>query len=296
MGRLSKLALVAKTGRFDSRTLYAGWTEEGLPELTTDVGGLTEEAREEAATFLRSGYPIQTLNLRRQLGVVVVEFAGPIQDLKDPGPRNLVQDTIKIYVRDTRGSSYELTLGELEVLEMIGNNMIIFQSFGSVLDTTERQEAIQIYSFFLPGTDDRQDLLVLIKPTNENLGNLIDAIIFMQDVVKKLLQNDERQPREYRKGYSDAGIEAEEEIRKEFLKSKGFFGFLYVPEDQPTVLESLKEMIIDLLSVPTEGNKRQPLLAEKPREERLPDRNTITRMRMTAAKMFLYARSRIRRV
>lgn len=299
MGILASLALVAKVGKFDPRLLYAGWSDDGLPILTINVDDLSEEATGQAKTFLSSGYPIPTLLVRRrQIEVVVVEFAGPVQDLKDPSPRNLVQDTIKILVKNSSGDSEELTLGELEVLEMIGSNTMIFQRFGSVLDTSERQEAVSYFSFFLPGSEElgRQDLLVLLRPTNDNLGNLVDAIIFIQDVIKKLLMNDERQPKEFRKGYLDAGKEAEDEIKKELNKSKGLFDFLFVPEDKNGPSDSLKEMILDFVTVPADGSKpRNPFLGPSQKaQDSTFDRKTLDRLRHTASKMFLFARSRIR--
>jgi len=299
MGKLANLALVAKAGKFNPQTLFAGWTDAGLPVLTTNASDLTPEATEQAQTFLRSGYPIPTLSIKRALGVVVVEFAGPVQDLKDVSAKNLVQDTIKIWVKDGKGVSIELTLGELEVMEMMGSNLIVFQRFGSVLDTADRQEAVSYFSFFLPGNSEagRQDLLVLMRPTNESLGNLIDTIIFMQDVVKKLLLNDERQQPGFKKGYLQAGTEAEKEIQKESQKAGGLLGFLTIPEDQKDPAETLKDMILDFITVPTDGSKaRNPLFvsASNSQDNAVPDRKTLDRMVRTAGKMFLFARSRIR--
>lgn len=296
MSRLASLALVAKAGKFDSRTLYAGWTDAGLPVLTNSTSDLSDDASDQAKTFLNSDYPIPTLPLRRQLDVVAVEFAGPVQDLEDPSPDNLVQDTIKVTVKNTSGKEVELTLGELDVLGMIGNNMMVFQRFGSILDTAERQKAVPYFSFFLPGNDDRQDLLVLMHPTNENLGNLIDAIIFIQDVIRKLLMNDEHQAKQFKKGYLTAGQEAEQEINKELQKSHGMFSFLFVPEDTPDPLNTLGKMIVDFVSVPTDGSKPTNPLTEPVKKvvEVAPDRKTLDRLRLTAAKMYLYAKSRIR--
>lgn len=299
MSKLASLVLVAKAGKFNTQFLYAGWTDTGLPVMTTNASDLTQEAQEQARTFIRSNYPIPTLLMRRELGVVVVEFAGPVQDIQDVSPRNLVQDTIKVWVKNGKGEDVELTLGELEVLEMLGTNMIVFQKFGSVLDTQDRQVAVPYFSFFLPGNSEasREDLLVLMKPTNESFGNLIDTVIFMQDVVKKLLLNDDKQPAGYKKGYLQAGKEAEKEIEKELSKSGGLFSFLTIPADQDGPLETLKDMIWEFISVPTDGSKpTNPLLAPDrnlPNSSVVPDRNTLTKMVKTAAKMCLFARSRI---
>ncbi len=302
MGKIVSLALVVRAGKLDSRTIYAGWTDAGLPVVSLDTEDLTPESLEEAETFIRSGYPIPSITLRRQLSVVVVEFAGPVKDMEDPSPRSLVQDSIQVTVTDTRGRSIDLTLGELEVLEMIGNNMITFQKFGSVLDTQDRQVAVSYYSFFLPGNsqEDREDLIVLMKPTNRNVGNIIDAVLFIQDVIKKLLQNDQKQPPEYRKRYLDAGREAEVEIAQALRKQGGLFSFLMA--DDPTVpkppglADTLGEMLKDMLSVTPDGKGKNPFLkSNRSGSDPLPDRKILDRIRLTAVKMYGYAKSRIRR-
>ena len=299
MGKIASLALVSRAGKFDSRTIYAGWTDAGLPVISVDVKDLTPESLEQAETFVRSGYPISSLSLRRQISVVVVEFAGPVKDLEDPSPRSLVQDSIQVTVTDTRGASVDLTLGELEVLEMIGNNMIVFQKFGSVLDTQDRQVAVPYYSFFLPGNVKREDLIVLMKPTNRNVGNVIDAVLFIQDVIKKLLQNDQKQSPEYRKRYLDAGREAEEQIAQALKKQGGLFSFLMADDPSapkaPGLGDTLGEMLKDLLSVTPNGKIRNPLLkSNQSSVDPLPDRKTLDRLRLTAVKMYCFAKSRIR--
>lgn len=296
MGKLANIVLVCKAGKL-GKMLYAGWTETGLPILTTSPYDLTTEALTQAQTFTRSGFPMPTLSMRAELGVVVVEFAGAVLDLKDSSPRNLVEDSIKIWVKDSRGSTEELSLGELEVLEMIGNNMIMFQRFGSVLDTQDRQVAVPFYSFFLAGSPEagRQDLLVLIRATNDNLGNIIDTVVFIQDVIKKLLLNDESQDPRFKKGYLQADKQAEKEIQEELKKSGGIFSFLMVPEDQPDPVETLKQMIVDFVMVSADGTSKN-ILADSPKQSStpMPDKNTLDKLVRTAAKMFLFARSKIR--
>ncbi len=298
---IEELSLVAKVG---SRPLYAGWSVSGLPVLTTSSTDLSEKAREDLKTFNKSDSLIPKLPLRNnQLSVVILSVAGPVQDMKDQSARKLTQDTIKVSVTDTRGDSSEITLGELEVLRMIADGLIVFQRLGTVLDTADRQEAVEIYSFFLPGSDgfgeditERPDQLLLVKPTNDNVGNLIDIVIFISDVIKKLIANDRRQPAGYKKGYLVAEDEAEKQIAKQLAKEGGLFSFLYVPVTKEENKSTLKDLLTDFLMVPTDGSKPvNPLMVpvEKKAQFSDPSKDNLLLLRTIAAKMYLHAKSRI---
>ncbi len=296
---IEELSLVAKVG---SRPLYAGWTSRGLPILTSSDNDLSESAREDLRTFKKSGLVIPKLSLRgSHLDVAVATIAGSVQDIKDTSRKNLAQDTIKVTVTDSSGSSYDITLGELEILKMIADCVITFQRLGTIFDTVDRQEAVEIYSLFLQGTqgngdtiEDRPDLLLLLKPTNDNLGNIIDTIIFASDIIKKLINNDRRQPAGYKKGYLEAEDEAEKVIASQ--GPKGLLGWFYEPVNKEQAKTTMKNMITDLFFVPADGSKSPGFFmepVENKKEFSEPTRENLNRLRTIASKMFLFAHSRI---
>lgn len=291
---IEELALVAKVGL---RPLYAGWSADGLPMLTTSTDDLSSRAQGDLETFNKSTSAIPKIALRgSRLDVVVVSVAGPVQDIKDSSPRNLAQDTIKINVTDAQGKTNELTLGELEALKMIADNLIVFQRLGTIFDNADRQEAVEIHSYFLPASGNRTDLLMLFKATNDNVGNLVDIILFVSDVIKKLISNDRRQPAGYKKGYLEAEDEAERQIAKQLAKEKGIFGFLYVPVTTEQSKSTLKDLLTDFLYVPADGSKpKNPFMVpvERKAEFSEPSKNNLLLLRTIASKMYLYARSRI---
>jgi hypothetical protein len=295
---IEDLCLVARTDGYSQKGVLAGFTDSELPMLTIDVDDLSDQAKLDFQAFSRSGYPIPKIRGGRQIEVASIQYADQIQDLKDPSPERLIQDTVRISVLNQDGSSNELILGELELLNMIGNLMITFQRFGSVLDSADRQEAVEYFSFYLPGFDEdrnidgdsRPDFLLLIKPTNKNVGNLIDVILFVSDVLKKLVMNDNRQMSDYRKGYQSIQDSVQKQLARNQSKAKGLFDFLYVPANQTSFIR-------DLLYVPVDGSKpRNPLLvpvASKP-DLSQPSKDNLLAMKLMASKMYEMAKTRTR--
>ncbi len=292
---IEMLALVAKAG---SRYVYAGWDYTGQPVLSTSKDDLSPEASSTLQFFVKSGYPIPKLQLANgELSVAIASIVGAVQDLKDVSQRELVQDTIQITIINESGSQEAITLGELEALRMIGDGLLTFQFLGTVLDTEDRQEAVNVFSLFLPGDYDesRPDLILLIKPTNINIGNAIDTVLFVSDIVKKLIANDRKQPTQMRKGYLDAEAAAEKEIEREAAKSGGLLDFFLEPAFKEKSKTGLKKLVTDFFTTTPGQSGSNFFLVPVENQDQFAEGSSdnLLLLRTIATKMYMYARKRI---
>lgn len=292
---IETLALVAKAG---SRYVYAGWDHAGQPVLSTSKDDLAPEASSTLQFFVKSGYPIPKLQLTNgELSVAIASIVGAVQDLKDVSQRELVQDTIQITIINESGSQETVTLGELEALRMIGDGLLTFQFLGTVLDTEDRQEAVNVFSLFLPGDyeESRPDLILLIKPTNINIGNAIDTVLFVSDIVKKLIANDRKQPSKMRKGYLEAEVEAEKAIEREAASNGGLLDFFLEPAFKEKSKTGLKNLVSDFFTTTPGQPASNFFLVPVEKQEQFTEGSVdnLLLLRTIATKMYMYARKRI---
>lgn len=296
---IDKLVLVA---RANSKMLYAGWDEKDQqPVLSAFKSSLTTDALEALQFFTKSGSKIPTIDLAGEsLSVAVVGVVGAVQDITDISPTNIAQDTIKITVRDQNGLQQTITLGELEALKMIGDGIMIFQSIGTVLDTADRQVAVKNCSLFLQGNyeDSRPDMILLIKATNDNLGNTIDTVLFISEIIKKLIANDRKQPSEFQKGYLKAEAQAEKEIEQQAENEGGVLSFFFESTYKEHRKTTLQNMFVDFFTAPTDGSgSSNPFLGPVENTKKF-SRGTwenVLLLRVMATKMYMYARKKISR-
>lgn len=295
---IEKLVLVARAG---SKMLYAGWDENDQPVLSTSKSSLTSEAQEALQFFTKSGSRIPSIDLTSgSLSIAVVSIVGAVQDITDTSPNNIAQDTIKIVVQDQEGVRQTITLGELEALKMVGDGIMIFQSVGTLLDTPDRQVAVKNCSLFLEGNyeDSRPDMILLIKATNDNFGNTINTVLFISEIIKKLIANDRKQPTEYQKGYLKAEAQAEKEMEEQALKEGGVLSFFFEPTYNEHRKTTLKNMFVDFFTAPTDGSgASNPFLGpvENTKKFSKGTWENVLLLRTMATKMYMYAKKKISR-
>jgi hypothetical protein len=200
-------AAVVSTARgVRGRSIFVGWTSEGLPAASTQLTGLTDKARESLRRYRGSGLPPRRVPYAALVPVTYV-LTGSAVDFADTETRR-AEDQVNYTVVDAAGRRRVIALGERGVLGGIAASRDPWQSTvdGSAGIGALAVDAVPLYTVFapLPGARADTGLAMLFEPTLPGETNEPAFRSFVRNTISRLLMLDESQPVKSRKGYVEA--------------------------------------------------------------------------------------------
>ncbi len=182
--------------------IYIGWGPDGNPAATRDRGELAPTGQDIMRVYDRA----RNLQIPETSysNIVPVEYSYiKLKDLDSPA-----EDYFLVNVRDSKGTSRQFRIGELELLDGIVNARTYFQDTSATGDLGERIVPSEpIYAVVAPSfdIDDKYTALaILFKPPMQDVPQEATFQYFVVSVLRILSRNDKKDDPPARKGYYHA--------------------------------------------------------------------------------------------
>jgi hypothetical protein len=200
-------ASVVSTARgVRGRSLFLGWTADGLPAASTDLSGLAEPARKSLNHYRGSGLAPRKVPYAALVPVTYL-VTGPAVDFADTELRR-AEDQVRYTVLDAAGARRDIAVGECGALGGIAASRVPWQATGGRGGgvAAPAVSAVPLYTVFapLPGTSADTGLAMLFEPTLRGETNEPAFRSFVRNTISRLLVLDESQQAASRKGYLEA--------------------------------------------------------------------------------------------
>lgn len=186
----------------NGQEVYLGWGADGNAAATLDRREVSPAGQDILRVYDRArNLPIPDV----PYGVIVpVEYGYvKLKDLDSPA-----EDYFYVTTKDSKGTTQQYRIGELELLEGIVNARIYFQDTSASGEIGQRiVPAEPVYTLVAPCfeiEDNNSALAILFKPALENAPQEATFQHFVVSVLRFLWQNDMKDEPSLRKGYYDA--------------------------------------------------------------------------------------------
>lgn len=205
--KIDQLSAVVRPRAGRDRSLFIGWTKEGVPQITDSEIDLAVNAKNSYQINQKARLPLRTIPYSHIEPVNYLTTGQPIDLMDQDGV--IAGDLLTYTVMDKDGNTQTLTLGELNILNSLVDSHIEWQDLGNTDKTDVIVSTKSMHTLFVEPEEGStgEAFAILFKPAFDGESNEIAFKAFVRKSLSKLLVLDESQEPHNRKGYIDAAAQ-----------------------------------------------------------------------------------------
>ncbi len=247
--------------------LFVGRDAQGRPTSTDNELGLTDDTRECYRNGKRAGLDIPRIPYTDVTPVLFQYMAGKANyrgsSRSGRGPADLLQ----ISVIDAKGSSQVITLNETALLSgIVDSGQHIWENSVRPGQQERSGTTLAMYTTLVENPDDsRSAYAVLFQPPLAGESNQTTYSLFIQSVIKSLIEMEAGQAQDDRKGFIAKAkqiLDKENVVQDESVLTQLLEGLGVIRDAQHKSGGLLSGMLVGLLTRDVPGQKQDPALMD----------------------------------